>query len=128
MPITITRLDERGVLLTGEGVIRPDDVSRVNSALYASTEKIKALTYQLCDYTKVTGVEISWEEMRQLAAQDAKAAESNPELKIAVVGDKDLVFGMLRIWDAQVSDSSVETQVFRTMEEARDWLAKVVPS
>ena len=50
------------------------------------------------------------------------AAKINPEMIIAVVGKKDLAFGLLRMWQVYTKEASLETSVFRELEEAKVWI------
>ena len=43
--------------------------------------------------------------------------------KIAVVASADVVFGMMRMLESYISDSSLEVMVFKDLDEAKHWLA-----
>ncbi len=43
---------------------------------------------------------------------------------IAVVGEQDVIYGLARAWETHVADGPGNTQVFRTVGEAKLWLAR----
>lgn len=72
---------------------------------------------QLADFTQVTNIKISPMESPQVA----KAAPFAEGSKRAAVASSDLIFGMGRVYEAH-SAADAEIRIFRTMEEAQEWL------
>lgn len=122
MPITITYLEDNGVFLRGHGRISFDDVLELNSIRYASPAMIKNLRYQLCDLSDVTEIALNSQEVAKVAWLDVEAAKHNPEMLMAVVGEQDLVFGLIRMWELYAESIHVKSGSFRTVEDARKWL------
>ncbi len=122
MPMTIAYLGDGGIIARGEGVVTSNEIKEVNDIIYEFPDKIKQISYQIIDLTKVTDVIISSSEVKELSNQDKKAFEINTTMFIAVVGEKDLVFGLSRMWQEFSYNSQIETQVFREMEEAQQWI------
>ncbi len=125
MPISVTNIDNGGVLLKGEGVVSGTDIKQANEIIY-SPEKIQKIQYQLWDYTNVSKFNVSNEEVIILAQQDIEAAEINPKMFVAAVGKEDLVYGLIRMWEAHVDFSSIETMAFRIIEDAEKWIAEKI--
>ena len=50
----------------------------------------------------------------------------NPNMLIAVVAGSDLMFGLGRMWQTLVDDSSFKAGVFRSLEEANSWIKQNV--
>ncbi len=128
MPIDVTFLDDGGVVFKGSGCVTFDDVANANHRIYASPDQIRKIAYQICDYSDATDIDLSAEQVRTLALQDADAARANPAMLLAVVGQQDFVFGMLRMWELYAEPSSVRTRVCRTVDEARRWIAENRPA
>lgn len=124
MPIEYSYIENNGILLKGTGIITAADVSMVNKFIYETPQKIKKITYQLCDYTEIEGVNMSSNEVRMLSKEDATAAKINSKMIIAVVGKEDLIFGLLRMWQAYANETPFETSVFRNVEDAKYWIAE----
>jgi hypothetical protein len=122
MPMSIAYIGDGGIIARGEGVVTGSEIKEVNDIIYESPEKIKKIVYQICDLTNVSDISISTSEIEELAIQDKKASEINPNMFIALLGKKDLIFGLSRMWEAFTYDSPFETMVFRKMEDAQQWI------
>ena len=122
MPVTVASLKKGGILLKGEGAVTGNDIIEANNTIYATLEKIHKINYQLCDYSNVTEFNISREEVKFIADQDKEAAKINPKMFIAVIGEKDLVYGLSRMWEAHVDISPMETNAFRNIKDAEKWI------
>jgi len=122
VPIEVEyRDDGAGVRMTGRGVVTGAEIQAANAEVYTE-ERLRIQRYQLCDFTRVERFDVSGEEVRVLAAQDEAAARLNPGLIIVIVGERDVIFGLGRMWQALTSPSKLTTRVFRTVEEAEDWI------
>jgi len=124
MPIRIEYLEDGGVIAEVSGAVSAADLVELNDSLYSSPAKIRAIRYQLCDFTDVAEISASTREVAHLAEQDSKAAELNPDMLIALVGPKDSTFGLSRMWEGYAGGSPLETMVFRSRQEAREWIEK----
>ena len=122
MPMSITYLGDGGIIARGEGVVAGSEIKEVNDIIYESPEKIKKILYQICDLTNVSDISISTSEIEDLSIQDKKASEFNPNMFIALVGKKDLIFGLSRMWEAFANNSPFDSMVFRKMEDAQEWI------
>ncbi|MBN1831846.1 MAG: hypothetical protein JW896_07015 [Deltaproteobacteria bacterium] len=122
MPLSIKYNEDGGIIVRGEGIVNGNDIKEINDIIYGSPESIEKIAYQLGDFTEVTDISISNSEIEELAIQDKKAAEINPNMFIALVGTKDLIFGLSRMWEAFIYESPFETMVFRKMEDAQQWI------
>jgi len=89
MPIIITHQGDGGVVLTGENIVTGNDLIRSNDEIYKTDQLIKEISYQLCDFTEVKEFDVSTQELREVALQDKMASEINPNMIIAVVGERD---------------------------------------
>lgn len=128
MPVEYTHIAGKGLLLKGRGRVRGKDIAEIKSAIYETRRKIKSIAYQICDFTEVKEVNLSVEDVRKIASQDEKASEINPSMLIAVVGEKDVVYGFARKWEAYVDKQHFETRVFRNLEDAQNWIASKTES
>lgn len=126
MPIEITYRDDGGVLLKGRGILSGEDISKTNLVLYETPEKIKALTYQLCDYSEIERLDMATVWVRRLADEDKRAADVNPGMLIAVVGKTELTYGLLRMWQVYAEPSALKTAVFRNVSDALDWIREAL--
>lgn len=128
MPVKLEYTDDGGAIVTGTGTIRASEVSSVNKRLYAARDAILALRYQIVDLTDVQEFDIVADEVRALAMEDTNAARINPDMVTAVVGNEDIAFGLLRMWEMNLDESAFRTSVFRSREEAEAWVQEMLAS
>lgn len=122
MTIDISYREDGGVVATVKTVLNGRDCMAFNDTIYADAERIAKITYQIIDLSQVEQIEINADEIRRIAAQDAVAAEINPDMRIAVVGESEVTYGLSRMWQAYTDDLPISRMVFRTMSEAETWL------
>ncbi|MDY6951895.1 MAG: hypothetical protein SWE60_10300 [Thermodesulfobacteriota bacterium] len=122
MPLRIIYTEDGGIIAKGEGIVTGSDIKEINNIIYASPKHIEEIAYQVGDFTDVTDVFISSSEIEELAIEDKEASAVNPNMLIALVGRKDLIYGLSRMWEAFTDDSPFETMVFRKMEDAQQWI------
>jgi hypothetical protein len=122
MPLEIRYFrDGYGLECIGTGVVTGEDLKKANEAVY-SDERLPALKYQLVDLLKAERFDVSNEDAIEIAEQDVAASETSPNMLIAVVAERDLPFGIARMWEAFAFEGAVETMVFREREEALAWI------
>jgi hypothetical protein len=122
VPVTLRYREEgRGVVLIASGTVTGAELLAVNSEIYAP-ERLSVLEYQLTDFSQADAVEISGDEIRRLAAEDARAAREKPGLVVVVVPKTELS----RMWagNVEVSGARIEPRICRTLQAAEEWLEK----
>ena len=82
------------------------------------------IKFQIIDLTETKVFNVTLQDMQVIAQQDMQAAKLHPKIKVAYVGDSDLLYGIGRMYDGLTSPSDWETELFNTMEEAYNWLGK----
>ena len=125
MPIKLEYIEDGvGVLMIGTGVVSGEDIRLANEEIY-SEERIDRQEYQLVDWTGVDKFDVTRHDMETLAEQDRVAALRNPGILISSAGDRDVIFGLVRMWEEFVHGTTLKTHVSRTLPEARAWIAKI---
>jgi len=83
-----------------------------------STEKI------IFDFTNGSLKNISTEVFKQKIIRSKSRTEKRKEIKAAIIGKKDIDFGMGRMYAAyiEMEDSGINISVFRTRFEALKWI------
>lgn len=122
MPISIDYLKDGGIIAKGEGILTGKEIKESNDIIYESPDKIKKIKYQIADLTDVSDAHITESELRALSIQDENASKINPNMFIAIVGEKDILYGLARMWEAFSYNSPFENMVFRKMEDAQKWI------
>ena len=124
MPIQIKYLD--GGL--GVGIITGQDFISANKEMYASIDKMREYKYGLVDLSGVTKVNVSTSEIETIVSQDKNASNYMSELAVAVVAEKDIEFGLSRIWEALIEYHGMnwKTKIFRKRDGAEKWIKNEV--
>ena len=109
--------DLRVIFSTASGVLTDADLLEHQAKLLADSCFDRSFN-QLWDLTEVSQVEVSSQALRTLARSRSFEASA----RRAVVAGDDLVFGMGRMFQMLHDEAPEEMQVFRSLDEARQWL------
>lgn len=127
MPIDITYMDLRkGAVLTGSGRLKGAELIAATNELFARDFVTDPLLYVLVDGNEVTAVDLTSDDMREIANQDLRVSGQIPHLVVAISAQEYLTFGLARMWQVYVEHSGWATAVFRDRTAAVTWLKKKV--
>ena len=122
MTITINYLDNGlGIEIIATGTVTGHEIIEKHKEIYNS-ENLSKQRYQIIDRTHCQKYIVSNEEVMQIAKIDKEAAKTNPNIIIAVISSTDVQYGISRVWQAYVSESTFVTKVFRDRKDAELWL------
>jgi hypothetical protein len=105
------------------GVVRDEDIRRLARAITDDPE-MRPDFDRLNDFTEVTAVEVSTEVIWEMAQVygELDSSEGPRGMKIAAVTTKDVVYGLMLMYQTLRTDSPFEFKTFRDMSQARAWL------
>ena len=128
MPIEIIDSDfGMGNIIKGQGILTDQELIDVSKRhLTQDKEKFKKYRYSLCDFTAVTEMDITNETVRIIARLCIEAAKVNPDPIVAFVSDSNFIYGLMRMHEVYIYDTAWETMVFKSRNEAVEWLRKMV--
>ena len=128
MPIEIRDLDGGlGNIILGRGTVTEAEyVDVLKKHLTQDKAKFKKYRCSLIDLTAVSKVEVSTKAIKLIAEHCMSAAIGNSEIVVAEVADKDLIFGLARMWEILTDATDWEIMVFRNREDADDWIRQKV--
>jgi len=106
--------------LTGQKLV---DAVKEFSLSEKSLEKNR---YGLVDYTPVENISLSRDDISTIAEWTNRASKIAPDRIVAVVASEDACFGLSRMWEILSRESSWEKRIFRTRDDAEEWLKKRV--
>jgi len=123
MPLTSHTNDSRQLtVVTGKGDISFDDVRNTIVGFYEGSYTL----YVLWDLRNATAREISTTQVSQIATLIQQFGGVQKGIRTAIVAPLDVTFGLSRMLIAMVeakeADMPVGMGVFRSFEEAMDWL------
>lgn len=128
MSVVIAWDGPHAVRLVASGVLTGDDLLAANKAFFGEhLERFASARTWLSDYTNCTVGELPTAALHEVADISVRVAKVNPDLIVALAMPADLLFGLGRMWDGLAAQTGWRTGVFRTLAEARAWLASEVP-
>lgn len=117
----------QGVVLALSGDIEGEEILQAAREMYLQDDKHQ-LRYQIVDFLAVGNMEISEQQLREIAHLDQQAAGHSPNQVVALVGRNEIFVGSdiryaiyAQVW------AGFKSEVFRTQKEARAWIAQEVP-
>ena len=102
------------------GKLTRDELVRTIHDFYESSITLNVIW----DLTRCDLSQASTKDVEQVAFLSADYADTRRSGKTAVVGSDDLTFGLARMYELNknLSNLAFETQSFRTIEEAYNWI------
>lgn len=117
----------RGVALEFSGAVSGAEIIEAAGRMYREDAR-GLLRYQIVDLTRATALDISEEQLRQIALLDKQASNRNPDQIVALVGNQEIFAGSDRRYAVYAEVwAGFETEFFTTLEEVREWLASRHP-
>ena len=106
------------------GVATDRDLQQSGCDLY-DHPSFETLEYLIDEYTDVTKLDISSNGVHLVAELDAEASKRNPSLRVAIVGDEQLLLGLTNMYliTFDLQGGTWVQATFATVDEARAWLA-----
>ena len=114
-------MDKKLVLAKGSGMITGTDVME-HLATLAMDDRYKAPMKKLVDYRSVDSIRISPEEAYAIARMKVRFASAFTGERCAFVSPMDDAYGSSRVHQALVNGIGLNTEVFRRIEDALEWL------
>lgn len=113
--------DGRGMLFTGAGVISGEQLIRLSESSCPANLAADFL-YQIIDLRNVHRLDITADQIRQLAALNCQAAERSAGMQTAIIATHDLTIGLSRLYSAYARSPKLQVGIFPSPEQARDWM------
>lgn len=113
--------DDHGVTVVFSGIITSQEIHDANTQIL-SHPNFPSLKFQLCIFQSVDDFQISTVQIMHVAHRDIDASKINPDVKVAIVTDSSLVYGLGRMYEAFCNESEWQTEIFWKLEEAKAWL------
>ena len=111
------------VVTTTRDALSVDGISMLVEELIAEL-RLRGAINILGDHRESSAAELGTAEVRELSRLASKISQVQQVKRFAVAMAADLDFGMGRMWQALTEDNVFfEIRIFRTLDEARDWLA-----
>jgi len=92
---------------------------------FADIEKLKKLKIIIADYTEVIQFDTENADVRDYAEIYLKASVQNKDVIMVGIMPTDQQFGLGRMWEAYAQDMPWQHRIFRSMDEAKEWLKEL---
>ena len=125
MPYVIS-WEPAGVVFRFSGVVSDEDLITSNGDVYASSQ-FPAMKYQIVDFSVIETFDVGAATVRVVADSDRRAAEINPDVRVAIITSAPFMRGMSKMYAGshEAAGGTWTTEVFESEEDARAW---AVPS
>ena len=109
-------------VVTARGVARPQDFGRITEELVMHEDYFTGIGF-LHDYRDVDMADLTTPEVRMISNMVASHREALGRGKWAILVNRDLEFGMARMWNALVQDKvDLVINIFKDESKARNWI------
>lgn len=123
MPYKIDYLeDSGGVITTYWGELTEAEFVECTEAKFTTLDQRVKYRYSISDFTAVTKLSISVDLLKSNALMSGYALDSIKDGYMAVVVNSDLIYGLGRQWKASTGNLDDRVAIFRSREEAEDWI------
>jgi hypothetical protein len=85
MPVKITNLEDRGIIIEGSGVLTDNDLIELHKEVYQTDERIKEISYIIFDVTNIEKNEVTNKQVINNAELDKRALNINPNMRLAIL-------------------------------------------
>jgi hypothetical protein len=122
MPIEYDIIEDKQLVLAkGSGVITAIDVIRHLDRL-AADNRYTAPMKKLVDYRLIEDIRINSEEASEIAEKKQSLMLTFRGERCAFVSPEDITYGTSRVHKALSESANANTEVFRRIDDALDWL------
>ncbi|MGH8094443.1 MAG: hypothetical protein ACREIF_13405 [Chthoniobacterales bacterium] len=111
-----------GIIHVGSGVVTGTEILEGCKSVTALVRVTENFQYKLIDFSAVTDLRITAEELDEIVKQDRLIASSRPNATVVIVAPDDHIRAIAQHWEILVEDLGWNTRVSRTRAEASDWL------
>ena len=88
-----------------------------------SDNRFDLIRYVINDFLDVTEVDVSFEEIKLIAAIDNAAALTNPNIKVAQVTINSGIEDLAKFYSDRPGNNRYPSKLFLSLDEAREWVA-----
>ena len=123
MPYKIDYLeDSGGVITTYWGELTEAEFVECTESKFTALDQHIHYRYSISDFSAVSKLSISIDLLKSNALMSGYALDSNKSGYMAVVVNSDLIYGLSRQWKASTGNLDDRVAIFRSRQEADDWI------
>lgn len=114
-----------GIIITLTGIIHGSEIRALNEQLMASAG-FAHWRYQIWDFSRIDDIDITIDQIREFAIQDAQAVKLNPNQKIAIIPRPSPNSGLDRVFHVMEGVwGGYPSKTYFNLEAARAWASQL---
>lgn len=123
MPYTTNlTTDYMGVVHVGTGVVSGKELLKGSQAVAQLVQDTENFHFEFVDLSGATEVQITPEELHEIAATDERAAHFRPDATVVIVAPNDAIFALAKQWEESVRHLGWTSYIARDRKVALQWL------
>lgn len=123
MSLTTKQLSSNGILIKGMDTVTGKELISLITNIYEDTETYTANDFGFNDFSEITKLDITTEQITKIAKLNLQYHRVNPEYRIVTYTTSDLVFGLSRMWTSYLGSEGPRTYLARDKDKAVEWLS-----
>lgn len=116
----------RGVVRSGQGIVTGREILEAVRGWDKSRYPLEGITHALIDLSEVSAMELTGDEIRQIAEIDKANSREMRQVYVAIAASRDIAFGMSRMYQGLTVSTGWKVNIVRKRAEAIAWLRSVV--
>lgn len=122
-----TTIDRDGmrVFTRYSGNLTASDVLASIKERFADIDRLKKFRIIIADYTDVESFSTENADVREFADVYLNASQQNSDVVMIAIMPTDHQFGLGRMWEGYAQELPWTHRIFRSMEEAKEWLKEL---
>ena len=125
MPYKKIYTEDNGIIFEAFGVFTDNDLGALKKDWSQDDELIKSISYLVLDTSNIEKIEVSTEQIQRNAERDKRALSINPNMRLAILGNTDYLFGLGRMWETyacQLAGHDNSCKIFRDIDDIKKWI------
>jgi hypothetical protein len=116
-----------GIIHVGTGVVTGADMLGGCHRAVQLVENTENFNFEVIDFTNVTELQTTEEDLDEMVALGHLAAVFRPEAAVVIIAPRPELFEIGKKWERRVQDLGWKTRIAHSREEAMNWLRENYP-
>jgi hypothetical protein len=125
MPYATSYVDDgKGVHKVGTGIVTGSEIFASAVQESSNAERARKLRYGLIDFSQVTEMKVTPEDIHRIVEINRKLASYTPAAVVAIIAPAQLPYALSRLWHTLSDDLGWKSNVYHERQDALAWLRK----
>jgi len=124
MPVDVSfSHNNTGAIITASGYVSGEDLIQAISQVFLDETTTRTYRFGLVDFSTIDTLDMSVQQIIDLSKTHVAASKWNKDIVVCFAINKDVVYGLVRIWQAYAELTGWEIRLTRSLEETKEWLS-----